>query len=314
VLQYRLTGLEEVWSEIPITDGMITYKSIPSGQYQLELKVRYRNQVGEVLRYEFEKRYPFWQRWWFYAGLVAAAVLLAILIYRRRIQIIKRRNKEALEKQKIQTNLLESQLKALRSQMNPHFIFNSLNSIQDLVLKQDTYGSYDYISLFAKLVRNTLNYSEQDFIPIEDEVQFLETYLSLEKLRFKDDFEYSIEWEGSQELQVPSLLLQPFIENALLHGLLHKEGLKKLSVKFSFDENLTCEITDNGIGREKAAAIKERQGRHKSFALRAIQQRLEILNEQEGLAKSSYEIIDLKNGAEVTGTMVRISIPYRRDY
>ncbi len=128
----------------------------------------------------------------------------------------------SLEKELIAINLT-----ALRSQMNPHFIFNALNSIQDLVLKEDTEASYDSIVLFAELIRNTLNYSNQDFISIEKELDFLKVYLQLEKLRFGSDFNYTISFNSTENIDVPSLLIQPFIENALVHGLMHKDGKKK---------------------------------------------------------------------------------------
>ena len=112
--------------------------------------------------------------------------------------------------------------------MNPHFIFNALNSIQDLILQQDTDASYDYIVMFAELVRNTLNYSNQDFISIEKELEFLKVYLQLEKLRFGDQFNFTIIFKEKESLEVPSLMIQPFIENALVHGLIHRKGKKEL--------------------------------------------------------------------------------------
>ncbi len=206
------------------------------------------------------------------------------------------------------------QLKSLRSQMNPHFIFNSLNSIQDLILQQNTDASYDYIVLFARLVRNTLNYSNKDFIAIDKELEFLEVYLQLEKLRFEDDFAYTIQHTHTEGISVPSLLVQPFIENALLHGLLHKSGKKELIIDFTFTTHLTCTITDNGIGRREAKKIQERQGgHHQSFALEAIQQRLEILKEQYGAAVG-YQICDLYDQDFATGTKVEIIMPYQKDY
>ncbi|NRA13149.1 MAG: sensor histidine kinase, partial [Crocinitomicaceae bacterium] len=201
------------------------------------------------------------------------------------------------------------------SQMNPHFIFNSLNSIQDLVLREETENSYDYIVLFAKLVRNTLNHSNQDFIPIEKELEFLDVYLTLEQLRFAKDFKYSVEFNGTKDIDVPSLLIQPFIENALVHGLLHKKGLKKLEIKFVLTDKLTCTIIDNGVGRKRAKDILNRQrGGHESFAMMAIEQRFKLLNKQLGAEIGTYEITDLYNGEEAVGTSVVLTIPFRQHY
>ncbi|WP_234387207.1 sensor histidine kinase, partial [Aquimarina sp. Aq78] len=206
------------------------------------------------------------------------------------------------------------QLKSLKSQMNPHFIFNSLNSIQDLILQQNTDASYDYIVLFAQLVRNTLNYSNKDFIAIDKELEFLEIYLQLEKLRFEDDFTYTIEHTNTEGLSVPSLIVQPFIENALIHGLLHKSGKKQLTIDFTFTDDLLCTVIDNGIGRKEAKKIQARQGgRHESFALEAIQQRLEILKEQYGTAVG-YQVFDLYDNGYATGTKVEIRMPFQKKY
>ncbi|WP_160112184.1 sensor histidine kinase [Aquimarina sp. AU58] len=206
------------------------------------------------------------------------------------------------------------QLKSLKSQMNPHFIFNSLNSIQDLILQQNTDSSYDYVVLFSQLVRNTLNYSNKNFIAIDKELEFLEIYLQLEKLRFEDDFTYTIQHTNTGGLLVPSLIVQPFIENALIHGLLHKEGKKQLTIDFIFTDHLLCIITDNGIGRKEAKKIQERQGgHHESFALEAIQQRLEILKEQYG-TEVGYHVQDLYDNKLATGTKVEIRMPYKKKY
>ncbi|WP_109852148.1 sensor histidine kinase [Aquimarina sp. AU58] len=243
--------------------------------------------------------------------------IYAIVNYFKKLNI---RNEKKLElaykelKESKKTELALLQLKSLRSQMNPHFIFNSLNSIQDLILQQNTDSSYDYVVLFSQLVRNTLNYSNKNFIAIDKELEFLEIYLQLEKLRFEDDFTYTIQHTNTEGLLVPSLIVQPFIENALIHGLLHKEGKKQLTIDFTFTEDLLCTVTDNGIGRKEVKKIQERQGdRHESFALEAIQQRLEILKEQYG-AGVGYQVFDLYDNGQATGTKVEIRMPFQKRY
>lgn len=150
-----------------------------------------------------------------------------ILYFKNKLKDKEKKRIAQLEKMSLEKELIAINLTALRSQMNPHFIFNALNSIQDLVLKEDTEASYDSIVLFAELIRNTLNYSNQDFISIEKELDFLKVYLQLEKLRFGSDFNYTISFNSTENIDVPSLLIQPFIENALVHGLMHKDGKKK---------------------------------------------------------------------------------------
>jgi len=207
--------------------------------------------------------------------------------------------------------LAQTELKALRSQMNPHFIFNSLNSIQDLVLQEDVDKSYDYIVLFADLVRSTLTHSDQDFITIDKELDFLEVYLELEKLRFGDEFSYQINYSGSEDLKIPSLVIQPFIENALLHGLLHKKGEKRLNITFELTDKLTCIVEDNGVGRLKSREIKERQkSQHASFSTQAIKKRMEILSSQFDM-EASFIYLDLFENKKVLGTKVVIVLPFK---
>ena len=313
-IQYRIVGFEDEWRTVPASIDLIEYRSLPPGDYQLQLKAIYRNRVLDQYDLSFVVSKAFWNTWWFYILVFVLLGALVSFAFSIRIQKLQQRNDEKLERQRMATELLDSKLKALRSQMNPHFIFNALNSIQDLILQEDTERSYDYIVLFSELVRSTLNYSEKDFIPIEKELQFLKVYLSLENLRFKKDFEYGIHYDGEREIEIPSLLVQPFIENALLHGLLHKQGAKKLDVRFELGEHLLCTITDNGIGREKAAKISKRQSEvHESFSLKAIRKRLDILNEQFGL-ESDYSISDRIENGQVAGTIVKIRIPYIRRF
>ncbi|WP_160112185.1 histidine kinase [Aquimarina sp. AU58] len=246
--------------------------------------------------------------------LMSAVFLIGRLRARKKTELITLEFQETQKRLEIEKQYKESELKALKSQMNPHFIFNSLNSIQDLILQQNTDSSYDYIVLFAQLVRNTLNYSSKNFIAIEKELEFLDVYLQLEKLRFEDDFTYTIQSINTEGLSVLSLIVQPFIENALLHGLLHKAGKKQLTIDFTFTDHLLCTIIDNGIGRKEAKKIQKRQGNHhESFALNAIEQRLEILKDQYG-TDVGYQIFDLYNDQLAMGTRVEIRMPYQKEY
>lgn len=224
------------------------------------------------------------------------------MTYRFQMNRIRKKSKQINE-------LNASKLTAIQSQMNPHFIFNSLNSIQDLVLQGDVENSYTYIATFSSLVRKTLNYSEKDFIDFEEEIQLIEIYLSLEKLRFKKDLDYQINTNKIDDILIPPLLIQPFIENALVHGLLHKEGFKKLTISFELNENLICTIEDNGIGREKARAIRARQrSEHVSFSGKAIQNRFDILSNIYE-RKFGYQYEDLVENGIATGTKVSLTIP-----
>ena len=313
LIKYRINGLEKTWNSLTANNGIIEYKSLPPGKYTFGSFAQYGNIKSKIVTYSFYIQPPYWQQWWFYLTVSVTIIIVILLLFRIRVQRIKVKNQESIEKQNLKTNLIDSELKALRSQMNPHFIFNALNSIQDLILKEETDASYDYIVLFSELVRNTLNYSNKDFIPIESELEFIGVYLKLEKLRFEDNFNYTINYTGNKDILAPSLIVQPFIENSLKHGLLHQSGKKTLSIDFELTDQLTCTIIDNGIGRIEAQKIQERQGNiHESFAIEAIGKRLEILNSQYG-GNIGFDVIDLyKDNA--TGTKVILRIPFKNKY
>ena len=174
----------------------------------------------------------------------------------------------------------------LSSQLSPHFIFNSLNSVQYFILDENIEPALDYISEFSHLMRNVLQNSLEDYISISDEIDFLVMYMNLELKRFKNKFTYSIDIcdeVDSDDLLIPPMLLQPYIENSIIHGLgLAKEGgVIKISFR-SDNEKIICEIEDNGIGREKAEERKKLRSSvkiHKSYAMGLTKSRIEVLNE-----------------------------------
>jgi ligand-binding sensor domain-containing protein len=304
--KYILQGLDKEWQVNSYYDNNIIYKSLPPGQYTFKIKSFFRNNESNLLNYSFTIKPPFWATWWFYSIIALAFIIITYIVFK--IQIEKHRKRI-----QIQNELNASKLIAIQSQMNPHFIFNAINSIQDLILKGDIDNSYSYIIKFSKLVRQTLNFSDKEFIDIEEEIELLEIYLELEKLRFKDDFEYSINCD-IEDIKVPPMLIQPFVENAIKHGLLHKDGLKKLAITFAKNEILHCTITDNGVGRKKAQEIKARQHKnHQSFSVNATRSRFEIMKShyQQDLGVA-YE--DLITNGEATGTKVIINMPFKQNY
>jgi hypothetical protein len=312
-LKYRfyLKGYDSAPLVVDYDQNKIKYQSIPPGDYEFSAALLYKGQPQDQFRVQLKIDHPFYQKWWFYLLVMGVTLCISILFFLIRIQAIRTKNNELLEKKNLAQKAVESQLKALRSQMNPHFIFNALNSIQDLILQQDTERSYDYIVVFSELVRNTLNYSNKEFIPLQDELNFLDVYLSLEKLRFKSGFEYVIDNQVKEDVEVPPLVIQPFIENALTHGLLHKEGVKKITIQLKLEEQLICFIEDNGIGQERAKAIKERQNnKYESFSLGAIKERMKILQEQFG-KEAHYVIEDLYPDKKDKGTKVTLIMPYK---
>lgn len=223
----------------------------------------------------------------------------------------KNRQKE-IEVLKLNKDLATWQVTAMRAQMNPHFIFNAMNSIQQFTLKNDSDNANLYISKFSTLLRKVLHTSEQNSISLEEEIEQLQLYLDIEKLRVGEDFVYSITADREIEidaLKIPGMLVQPFVENAVKHGLALKEGEKKLTVHYLMpdEHHLNVTITDNGIGRQRSAALKQQQKLipHDSKGIQLVQERLQLL-EQSKEHQSAILITDLPNHS---GTQVTVVIP-----
>lgn len=305
---YKLEGTDNRWSVNDVSSNQITYNALAPGNYTFFAKAEKQGLYSAVVSYPFMIDAPFYSKWWFIVFITIVFLTVVFAIYRVQLKLQQKRAERVNE-------LNASKLTAIQSQMNPHFIFNALNSIQNLILKGDVEHSYSYISTFSDLVRRTLNYSDKDFIDFEQEIKLIEIYLSLEQLRFKRDFTYIIDTGRVSDIQIPPMLIQPFIENALAHGLLHKRGAKELKIRFELKDVLMCTIEDNGIGRQRAKAIKERQGSpHESFSVSAIRKRFAILSE---VFKSPFgfkyeDLVDPNQ--EASGTRVVLEIPVKRKY
>lgn len=306
--KYRLLGFDVAWHYNSGINNHLQYASLPNGEFVFEILAV--NEDGlESLKTEQVKfiiNSPFWQRWWFYVLMVLLGSGIVAVLFMIRIRFIKRRAE-------LRNKVTASQLTALKSQMNPHFLFNTLNSLQDLILKHDIKNSNYYLNKFSLLMREILDMSGKDEVPLSREIKLLDTYLELEKLRFGDEFKFEIKTDevlDVDHLLLPPMIIQPFIENALKHGLLHKKGDKNLLVEFKLVKDLLmCEIIDNGVGRIKSQEIKARNNRtHQSFATEATDKRMDLLNSFND-KHYSFEIIDLYEGDKPSGTKVIISIP-----
>lgn len=262
---------------------------------------------------------PFWKTPWFLMLAVGALGCLFWFFVRYRLNLLKKRQEQVLEWEKLKSIALQYELEAaaaklqsLRLQMNPHFLFNALNSIQEMILTGNNDGAAGYLSKFSKLLRMVLAHSDNDFVSLREEIAMLRLYIELESLRFYDTFEYTVECApdlDTDECKVPTLLIQPFVENAIWHGLLHKDGMRRLLVRFETnpDEMLICTIEDNGIGREAAQQSGSR-GRHTGKGLNAGQERIQALNSRYK-QHNSLEINDLKRADGVlSGTQVQIKL------
>ena len=237
-------------------------------------------------------------------------------------RIVKMKADEAIQRNEdeilnVKNRLAEEKLTALRSQMNPHFIFNSLNSIQQYILKGEMDNANKYLSKFSKLIRLVLQYSEYNFISLDAEINMLQLYLSVEKTRFGNSFEYKILIEDDlelEEIKIPNLMIQPFVENAIWHGLMHKTGDRKIDIVFHLKNNdsIVCVVTDNGIGRGKANEIKNARPlalNHESKGMQLVKDKIDVLKHQfkSEISIEIYDITDMEG--EVCGTKVVLQLP-----
>lgn len=306
-LRYRMKGLTDKWTQIHASQRQITYTSLPPGSYVFEVMAINEDGVAsKSIRKEIYVSSALYQKWWFNLILLLLILSIMFLIFRWQLKKIRQRAK-------MKQDMVAAQLTALKAQMNPHFLFNTMNSIQDLILQQDFKSTNYYLSKFSTLMRMILTNSEKSEVEISEEITMLGLYLQLEKLRFGDEFSYTIECEESLQssgCKVPPMIIQPFIENAIKHGLLHKRGEKVLSIVFKEEQDtVLCEIVDNGIGREASMKINQRQRQqHVSFSTQATDERLGLLEDFYG-RPYQLEIIDLKENDEAIGTKVIIQFP-----
>lgn len=236
------------------------------------------------------------------------------LRHRHQLQIKQFENENA--QAKLQKHASDLEMQALRAQMNPHFIFNCLNAINHFIQKNETETASDYLTKFSRLIRMVLQSSSHKYISLHDELETLHLYIGMESVRFKDHFSYSIHCQPSvdaESVQIPPMLLQPFVENAIWHGLMHKKDGGKLTIDIMEEDNtLVCTIQDNGIGRKKAAELKSKSASYKkSMGMQITENRLKMLYSGHG-GGPAMKIIDLENeNGEATGTKIILRIPVK---
>jgi len=310
--RYRLLGLDTFWQTT--RESFLDYPTLPSGDYALQLyAVNKFGTLSPTKTIHFSVETPFWKTAWFELIVLVSFLALTWLFISLRIKHIRRQQSE---EELLVRRMTDLEHTALQAQMNPHFIFNCLNSIQQYIFDQDILAANKYITGFARLIRATLHNSTKDLIPLEDELEYLSTYLSLEKLRFKEKMSYTIEAAPDLSVDggywVPPMIIQPYVENCMRHGLRHRKmagGYIRISVR---EENgkLAVVVEDNGIGREKAASYKTREHieyQSKGMSLTADRIRLINSTHEENI---EVEIIDLKDAQGVAaGTRVVIKFP-----
>ena len=306
VYAYKMKNVDDDWIYSSINRA--SYPSLPSGNYLFEVKSKTINSNwSKTARIEFKIETPYYKTSLFYLIILGLLLLATYFLFKNTQNYYKHQND-------VQERLRKSELTALRAQMNPHFMFNALNSIQEFIIKEDKRSANFYLTRFSKLMRQILNNSDKNVISLKNELDSLNLYLSLEALRFEDHFEYNINIDDSIDtglIKIPSMLVQPYVENAIKHGLLHQKGNKLLDISFSIkNQHLICEVLDNGIGRKQSAIIHKNNKRlYPSKAMSLTKERLNLLNATLN-NKLSVDVIDLTNEKNASiGTKVIINIP-----
>jgi len=250
LFRYKIVGLSDTWSDFE-SNGRIQLLGIPNGKYKLLLEGKNIG-TGEIFQTKILDLIitpPFWKTLWFVLGSIISLLIVGFIVYKRRIHIIKTQERA---KSEVQKRLAETKMEALQSQMNPHFIFNAMNSIQNYIIDNNTDDALMYMGEFSKLIRQTLNNSSQQRITLTDEIQYLKSYIMLENMRFKNKIKFELILDNDLDLfetEIPPMLLQPFIENVFVHAFDSNSKYPTLTLSLKQTENyLYCEIKDNGKG------------------------------------------------------------------
>lgn len=310
--RYRLEPYDKTW----VYGGSghrARYTSLRPGNYVFRVSAANHdgvwNEAGKFVRINIQP--PWWSTWWFRSLMVLVLGLTAYSLYRYRVNQIRR---EASTRVAFERKLADEKLSALKAQMNPHFLFNCLNSIDHYIIKNDIKKASEYLGNFSQLMRLTLQNSRVSFVPLREELEALRLYLEMEKLRFTGNFDYDIRVDDQIDplaVEVPPMMIQPFVENAIWHGLMHKKEGGKLLVSIRQQgKQLLCLVEDNGIGRVRAREMEAyRSTKRRSFGMQITADRIRMINELYD-AGADVEITDLYDDAgEAAGTRVALNLP-----
>jgi ligand-binding sensor domain-containing protein len=305
VFLVRLLGIDQ-WHRVEETD--ITYYNLPPGEYRFMAYALNNSGIRSSVpvHYSFSILPPFWKRNWFIAIITLVIIITLWLLVRNYLARFRR-------EETYRRSMAELEISAIRAQMNPHFIFNAINSIYNFVLTADRKASASYVARFARLIRNVLEFASLKKITLEQELDTLRLYMDIEQLRFSDAFEYEIKIDEkihTSSVQIVPMLLQPYIENAIWHGLSPKEGKGKLKITIEKKEDhLFCLIDDNGVGREQAALTSQPGITKEPLSSKLNHRRLQLLRDLYG-AKFNVQYKDnyLPDGSSA-GTTVILQIP-----
>lgn len=291
--RYKILGLSNYWSKYS-KESNLKLLGLNSGNYTIVLEGKNIG-TGEILKpiqIKLNISYPFWETWWFIGLMVLALILIIFFIVKRKINQIK-------EKSELEKRIAETKLLALQSQMNPHFVFNAMNSIQNFVIDNNVDDALFYIGEFSKLIRQTLDFSGKKYVYLYEEIEYLNRYIELENLRRKVKVDVEIKWDkgiNTHELEISPMLIQPVVENVFIHAFDSTTMNPKLQIEFSkIDDKIFCLVTDNGKGFV--------QSNKSSKGLKLVEERIKLLS-TDNLGKVAFQNTSL-------GTAVKIEIPTR---
>jgi ligand-binding sensor domain-containing protein/two-component sensor histidine kinase len=312
--RYRLQNFDD-WKEVS-GRNTANYTNVPPGEYVFQLQAANNEGVWntKTLQLSVHVATPWWQTWWFRIAALLLTTAVVYWLYRYRIRQV--RKKEQMKSQ-YERKLANVEMSALLAQMNPHFLFNSLNSIDSYIIRNESKKASEYLNSFARLMRLILQNSRSNYVTLKDEIETLDLYLQMEGLRFRDQFQYEIKVDTTMDasaIVIPPMLMQPYIENAIWHGLMHKNDGTARKVELLIEERnnyLFCVIQDNGVGRAKAQALRSHKqaGKRKSMGMQITQDRIDIINKLYDI-NTCVTIKDLvDDSGSATGTRVELVIP-----
>jgi len=300
IFRYKLLGYDKDWTLAK--NGNFNYRELPSGEYQFIVQTS-DSEFGEfenqkTIRFSID--FAFYRKWWFYGCVALFCVLLGSTIY-----FYLKSNRE--RKNSLKAKMRELEFRALKAQLNPHFVFNALNSIQSMAFKEDKILLNDYICTFSDLIRNVLDASKQHKVSLTEEMNFLRNYLLIEKMRMDNSLEFEINYHASinpDSIFMYGMIIQPIVENCIVHGFRTNQDQKRINIDIEvIEDSLRISVTDNGIGRSKSEELN-RGKTHKSWASTILQEKSDLLNSihRNELTIETLDLTNEKN--EPTGTKV----------
>ena len=316
---YMMDNYDDEWMFYKSNHRYVDYNKLRPGTYTFKLKVS--NEVNIWMDNPLELTiiiHPAWyQRIWFKIMMILITALAIYMIIRQRTKIRAQKMEQRRKISELEVQMVQLKQKTLQLQMNPHVIFNTLNSIQQYIINHDAYKAVAYLTSFSRLMRKILNNSNERYISLSDELEAVNLYLELESMRLGNRFNYEVIVDTELDInniEIAPLIIQPFVENAIIHGLMPKKEncLLKIEVSKFAEEKLLCVVEDNGVGRQYSEKMKEKSGgTHKSYGMSITRRRLEMLSKISN-EDFSVEIIDLYNDEnQPEGTRVNIIISYQ---